>query len=310
LSYVSDPDVALPGVFVDDVTVSTGEGSTGFEDDGDTFDGWTVAGAPAGSPGNTDDWIAVAAADVPSTGSVARDAFAALPDILAFESELFGPYPFRDAGGIVDDVTGLGFALENQTRPIYALDFFDDPAAADGVVVHENAHQWFGDSVSVGQWRDIWLNEGFATYAEWLRLEAQGGPTTADSFALYYNGIPADDPFWSVTIGDPGPGQIFDISVYFRGAMTLQVLRETVGDDAFFATLRTWVCENAYGNASVEDFIDLAEQISGQDLAALFQTWLFTGSKPVVDASAARAAAVALPWEMRSPLGSLVGPRK
>jgi hypothetical protein len=313
LTYASEDIGQGHGVFVDDVTVSTGEGTTSFEEDADTWDGWTVPGAPDGSAANVNDWAVTALPDLPSLGGVAREALAELPEIHALQEGLFGPYPFRDGGGIVDDVTGLGFALENQTRPIYALEFFRNTAAADNVVVHETAHQWFGDSVSVARWQDIWLNEGFATFAEWLRSEQQGGPSTAEIFDLYYNGIPAEHPFWSVVIGDPGPDALLDIAVYWRGAMAVQVLRETVGDDAFFRILQTWTSEKAHGNGSIDEFLTLAEKISGADLDALFHTWLYTGAKPAGAESVARSAGVALPeaaklpWEAKLPVPA---PRK
>ena len=170
----------LNGVFLDDVAVSSGPGSTGFEDDGDTLDGWTVPGPPEGSPGNETDWIAGTVADAPPTpGEIAAGSFAREPEIIAFLSGIFGRYPFSAAGGIVDDVQGLGFALENQTRPVYAPDFFDSPESGDSVVVHELAHQWTGDSLAVAAWQHIWLNEGFATYAEWLWSEREGLGTAA-----------------------------------------------------------------------------------------------------------------------------------
>jgi aminopeptidase N len=97
--------------------------------------------------------------------------FARQPEILDFLASYFGKYPFSAAGGIVDDYNRLGFALENQTRPIYAKEFFGDPIGADAVVVHEYAHQWFGDNLPLAGWTDIWLDEGFATYAEWLWSE-------------------------------------------------------------------------------------------------------------------------------------------
>ena len=98
-----------------------------------------------------------------------------------------------------------------------------------------------------------------------------------DSFAA---GIPADDPFWQLPIGDPGPDQLFDISVYWRGGMTLHALRLMIGDDDFFRLLRRWVRRNAGGNVTTPEFIALAERISGQDLDDFFQTWLFTPAKP------------------------------
>jgi len=98
-------------------------------------------------------------------GAIAQAAFAREPEILDFLAADFGPYPFASAGGTVDDLQTLGFALENQTRPTYARSFFTDQVGADSVVVHELSHQWFGDSVAVDAWQHIWLNEGFATYA-------------------------------------------------------------------------------------------------------------------------------------------------
>ncbi len=282
-SYASDETVQASGVFIDDVVVSTGEGSTSFEADADPLDGWTVPGPPPGSPGNDSDWFVGTAADAPPPpGEIAAGAFAREPEILRFLADDFGPYPFSAAGGIVDDVQGLGFALETQTRPIYARDFFGDPIGAAGVVVHENAHQWYGDSLAVERWQHIWLNEGFATYAEWLWSEHEGLGTAQENFDFFYGAIPADDPFWALPIGDPGPGSEFAFPVYARGAMTLQVLRTTIGDDTFFRLLKRWARTQAGGNVTTDEFIALAERMSGQDLGALFDTWLFATTKPVV----------------------------
>ena len=204
ISYASDGSVQGRGVYVDDITVSTGQGTTSFEDDGDTLDGWTVPGAPAGSQANPNDWMVGTVDDVPSSvGTIAEGSFARQAEIIDFLSDNFGHYPFSAAGGIVDDLPGLGFALENQTRPIYALDFFDTPVNGDAVVVHEIAHQWFGDNLALERWQHIWLNEGFATYAEWLWSEREGLGTAQEIFDSLA-GIPGDDPFWSLTIGDPG----------------------------------------------------------------------------------------------------------
>ncbi len=127
ISYASDDSVQTNGVFVDDIAVSTGEGNTSFEADGDELDGWVVSGPPEGSPGNANDWIVGTTADLPpAVGEVVKASFAREPEIIDFLSSQFGRYPFSAAGGIVDDVEGLGFALENQTRPIYAQDFFTD----------------------------------------------------------------------------------------------------------------------------------------------------------------------------------------
>ncbi len=309
LAYASDNNAQGPGVAIDDIVVSTGEGSTGFEDDGDLLDGWIVSGPPAGSPGNVNDWTVGTQADLPvAQGTYVQGAFARQPEIISFLSGFFGRYPFSAGGGIVDDLQGLGFALENQTRPIYSRDFFSDPIGAQFVVVHELAHQWIGDNVRLARWQDIWLNEGFATYAEWLWGEREGFGTAQDNFDFYTSAIPDDDPFWTVTIGDPGPDLLFDGSVYVRGALTLQALRLTVGDGDFFKILRTWAKRQA-GNAVVTaQFIELAEKISGQDLDALFDTWLYTPAKPAgvtatVAARVAVSSAPTVPAAARSEMG-------
>ncbi|PJJ65061.1 M1 family metallopeptidase [Compostimonas suwonensis] len=216
-------------------------------------------------------------------GDVATSIFDDEPEVIDFLSGYFGPYPFGQAGGIAIGFTGpdedLQYALENQTRPIYPAWAF--PADADAsVVVHELAHQWYGDSVALGRWADIWLNEGFATYAEWLWAESQGGLTPQETFDYYYAN--ADDAFWSTVVADPGAAGIFDGPVYTRGAMALQALRTAVGDEAFFAILKGWASDNAGGSVTTAQFIDYAEQVSGQDLTALFDAWIFTPSKPAV----------------------------
>jgi aminopeptidase N len=180
----------------------------------------------------------------------------------------------------VDDLTNLGFALENQTRPIYAKEFFFDQQSGDAVVVHELAHQWVGNDIALEAWRDIWLNEGFASYMEWLWSEHEGRETAQQIFDFYASAIPADAPFWAVTIGDPGTEALFDAAVYVRGAMTLHALRTFMGDEVFFAVIREWTRSNAGGNVSTADFIELSERLSGQDLKAFFTTWLYTPSKP------------------------------
>jgi aminopeptidase N len=206
------------------------------------------------------------------------------PEILAFESDVFGAYPFDVSGGVVDH-SALGYALEVQTRPIYSEDFFDDPVASDSVFVHELAHQWFGDSVAVEEWRHIWLNEGFASYAEWLWSEDEGFATTQELFDENY-ATPRRDPFWALKIGNPGPSHLFDGAVYVRGAMTLQALRVTIGDQAFFELLRQWYATHAGGNGTTGEFVALAEDISGQELSDFFHEWLFTETKPNLPAGA------------------------
>jgi len=219
----------------------------------------------------------------PSAGEVAEGSLARQPEIIDFLSGVFAPYPFGAAGGIVDDDPSLGFALETQTRPVYSPVFFSDSVGGDLVIVHELAHQWAGDLLRVDLWQHIWLNEGFATYAEWLWLEEQGLATAQAQFdnvaAVAETVVPG---FWETTIGDPGAGreELFDIAVYYRGAMTLHALRTTVGDEVFFAVLDEWVASEAGGTVTTDEFVALAEKESGEELDELFTTWLFTPEKP------------------------------
>jgi aminopeptidase N len=215
----------------------------------------------------------------PATYARVAKSFAREPEILKFLSGYFGPYPFRAAGGIVDADGEWDYALENQGRPIYTPQDFDTQEDGDSVVVHELTHQWYGDSVSVEHWQDIWLNEGFATYAEWLWSDREGLGTPQQIFDHLY-ATPATSSLWRTKVADPGPPNLFVGAVYNRGAMTLQALRLAVGDRAFFRILRTWAQTHRGGNGSTTEFIALAEHLSGRNLGALFTTWLYTPSKP------------------------------
>jgi aminopeptidase N len=205
-------------------------------------------------------------------------------EILGLLSESFGPYPFSTIGAIVDNQDDLFFALETQTRPVYSkyfwLDSEGNPTNGDGVVVHELAHQWYGDDVALHRWQDIWLNEGFATYAEWLWAEHEGQGTPQETFQATYDAIPADDEFWSVVIGDPGVEMLFSDPVYVRGAMTLQVLRNEVGDETFFQIIREWAAMKSRGTGTTPEFIALAEGIAGRSLDEVWDPWLFEAGKP------------------------------
>lgn len=196
-----------------------------------------------------------------------------------FLARTWGRYPFGQIGGVVTNAD-LGYALENQTRPVYDGGFFSRSTDVS-TVVHEMAHQWFGDKVALYRWRDIWLNEGFATYSEWLWSQASGGASTQAIFDDFY-AQPATSSLWRLRIADPGAKHIFDDPTYYRGAMTLHLLRKRIGDTAFFRLGRQWVANNADGLGTTAEFVALAEKISGKDLGAFFHAWLYTARKPAL----------------------------
>ena len=210
----------------------------------------------------------------PAEKADADDVLDQLPAVIKWEQGLFGPYPFDAAGAIVMHDKDIGYALETQTRPLY------DEAPDLDTLVHETAHQWFGDSVTVTRWQDIWLNEGFATYAEWMWDAAHGGVSVHDRLAQLY-AKPATDELWSYPPGAPSDlAHLFGVPSYARGAMTLQELREAVGDQAFFSILKQWAATHRHGHGTTAEFEALSAGVSGKKLDALFATWLYYAGKP------------------------------
>jgi aminopeptidase N len=176
---------------------------------------------------------------------------------------------------VVDDARNVGYSLETQTKPV-----FDRPPD-EATLAHELSHMWYGDSVTLRRWPDIWLHEGFATWSEWIWSEHQGGASAHQTFRTLYNTPAQDTDFWTPPPGDPGsPVNLFDGTVYDRGAMTLQALREKVGNRTFFRILRRWAARHRYGNVTTAQFIALAERVSGRNLRRFFDVWLYRPDKP------------------------------
>ena len=245
-----------------------------------------AAGRYAVAQGRADGrpWLVAVSRSLPaSSQQAAMGLMKRTPALLHWLETVIGPYPFSTSGGLTTALDP-GFALENQTRPTYP--FMGDGPGAVSTVVHELAHQWFGDSVAVHRWRDIWLNEGFATFMEQYYAETHGGSTARQWLRSYYDATDAGDGFWAHQVADPCPdhqgcvGPIFASFVYDRGAMALQALRDVIGDDDFFELLGTWAATRAGSTGSTERFEALAETVSGQDLDGFFEAWLHSPTKP------------------------------
>ena len=307
-----------------------------------------------------------------------RIMFDRMPQMIDYFESVFGPYPFESAGATIVGAP-IGFALETQTLSVFGQIPLvgntqltsEELTGFEAIVAHELAHQWFGDAVSLLRWQDIWLNEGFATYAQILWLEhTEGvvarnhhlayiyafhatlnpfqdpaqlatldagdviegyrtfsrrflGATIGDQFVRDYQeglgaataadlenitgeeglaqlavlGVTPDFfPGIAVRTGDPGPTELFSpMMVYERGGLTLHALRLHLGDETFFTILRTWTARFHNGNATTEDFMALAEEISGEQLDDFFDAWLFSLALPALPSPRDAAADPATP---------------
>jgi aminopeptidase N len=204
------------------------------------------------------------------SGRVLRD----LPKIIDFYSSRYGAYPFKQAGAIVDHAPNVGYALETATRPLF-------PGAPDELTLaHELAHQWYGDTITCRYWRDIWLNEGFAEFSDWMWDQHRGGMTMHQHFERLL-ARPADSSSFEPPPGNPGSAKnIFAGSVYDRGAMTLEALREKVGNHVFFRIMRGWLAAHRHATATVPGFTRYAAQVAHRDLSHFFSVWLYRHRKP------------------------------
>jgi hypothetical protein len=207
-----------------------------------------------------------------------REIFGATDDAMAFLEGLIGPYPYDSYGHVVAPVVGM--ALETQsmtTMPDMILDGTE--LEYYGLIVHELAHQWFGNTVTPGDWADIWLNEGFATYMEWMSREARFGPDAALAVRVSSEQTLISDGRTSPLV-DPDPGEMFGIATYDKGGWVLHMLRQEIGDEAFYALLRAYYETMRSRPTDTIAFWQIAEEVSGRDLSNFFGQWLLQDGLP------------------------------
>ena len=199
--------------------------------------------------------------------------FALQSEMLAFFSETFGPYPFEVYGSVVMN-TNTGAALESQTLSIFGIGQLGR-ASTEETIAHEAAHQWFGDSVALADWSDIWLNESFATYSQGLWVEHSRGSEALNEWVKgEYSAVARNLDALSPP-GEPPAGDLFNNGVYGWGALGLHALRLEIGDDAFFDTLKTYYDRFKGGNVTSDDFFGVVEEVSGQELNSFFDGWFY-----------------------------------
>ncbi|NUP83672.1 MAG: M1 family metallopeptidase [Nonomuraea sp.] len=204
-----------------------------------------------------------------------RHDFGRQGEMMALFADLFGAYPFAGYTVVVAD-DDLDIPVEAQGMSIFGRNHVDGARGCERLVAHELAHQWFGNSLTVASWRDIWLQEGFATYAEWLWSERSGGPAAEEHARRWHRrlaALPQD-----FVLADPGPATLFDDRVYKRGALTLHALRRAAGDQVFFPLLRSWTTGRRHGSVTTAEFT--AHATRHADTAALLDAWLHTRPLP------------------------------
>jgi len=206
--------------------------------------------------------------------------FARLGEMIAFFSDSFGTYPFGSYSVVVTD-DELEIPLEAHGLAVFGRNHIDGAHSSDRLIAHELAHQWFGNSLTVARWQDIWLQEGFACYAEWLWEEENGG-LSVDLNAVWHrdrvDALPKD-----IVVGDPGPHSMFDDRVYKRGALALHAIRRSLGDAAFFDALRAYALARRYGSVSTDDFVRFFSKHTGsRAIGPFIDRWILASPLPIL----------------------------
>ncbi|MEU1630742.1 M1 family metallopeptidase [Streptomyces sp. NPDC020096] len=202
--------------------------------------------------------------------------------MMRYFEELFGPYPFDEYAVVVADEE-LDVPVEAQGMATFGTNHVDGEGTSERLVAHELAHQWFGNSVSIADWRHIWLNEGFAKYAEWLWSDHAGGRTAAAHAAAAHAllaGLPQD-----LRLADPGKKLMFDDRLYQRGGLAVHAVRCALGDKDFFRMLRDWIAIHRHGVVTTSDFTAHAQHYTGGSLDGIFDAWLRRTTLPPLPAN-------------------------
>jgi aminopeptidase N len=224
----------------------------------------------------------------PGDEAKARRDFSVLPDMMRSHVKHFGEYPFlREKYGVAEFATNS--FREHQTLPSYSEQLITGDHANDAILAHELAHQWFGNSLSVRDWRHVWLNEGFATYAAMLWQERRDGHA---AYLAALQKIDEGDLLGPVFMTDvTNNKKLFGAATFYKGAWVLHMLRHVMGDEKFFAALKAYVAEHSYRNVATEDFRAVCERFYGKSLEWFFQQWIYGISRPTYQVSWTQASA-------------------
>jgi aminopeptidase N len=198
------------------------------------------------------------------------------PEMIKLFAETYGEYPFIDEKYGMVQFGWVSGAMEHQTLTSMGYHLLSGDGRYESVVAHELAHQWFGDAVTLASWKDIWLNEGFATYSEAIWEEYKGGK---EAYLSYMKNI--DFGYFSGTVYAP-EGFIDNYAVYStvyqKGAWVLHMLRGVLGDEVFFKAVREYYNRYKYQNADTKQLQAVFEEIYGHDLQWFFDQWVYTGT--------------------------------
>ncbi|MEF9874861.1 MULTISPECIES: M1 family metallopeptidase [Micrococcaceae] len=215
---------------------------------------------------------------VPGTEVPVRGAFAKQTAMAELFERKFGPYPFESYKIVVVD-DELEIPLEAQGLSIFGKNHLSLQWEAQRLIAHEFAHQWFGNSLTPGRWKDIWLNEGFACFSEWVYSE-EAQVMALDERARHawamLEGLPQD-----FMVGDPGPQDMFDDRVYKRGALALYALMRRLGETDFYTMLRQWTATHQHSTVSTQEFADLLGHYApAEEIQDILDAWLFSEALP------------------------------